>query len=111
MRSCATRINAVWQIVESIRRGYAESGRTAVAALARLECYYFSVESINNICIRIKEANRYLGILVVMWFFNGFWWTRCGELIFASKLVFQIHHTCIAVNFPYFHNIKRIVEI
>jgi hypothetical protein len=74
----ATRIHAVWQIVESIRRGYVESGRTAVAALARLECYYFSVESVNNICIRIKEANRYLGILVVTWLFGGLWWALVG---------------------------------
>lgn len=55
----------------SIRKGYVESGRTAVAALARLECYYFSVESVNNICIIIKEVNRYLGILVVTWLFEG----------------------------------------
>ena len=101
----ATRIHAVWQTVESIRRGYVESGRTTVAALARLECYYFSVESINNICIRIKEVNRYLGILVVTWLFGGLSWTRCGEL------VLQGHHTWLAVNFPYFHNIKRTVEI
>ena len=91
-------------IVESIRRGYVESGRTAVTALARLECYDFSVEGVSNICIRIKEVNRYLGILVVTWLFGGLWWTRCGELNFASKLVLQGHGLSL------FHNIKSMVK-